>query len=65
MGVDLAARDRNLCKRQTSSLLVMPGLVPGIHVRQLPPASQNGVRLERLVPRHDVDGRDKPGHDYK
>jgi hypothetical protein len=27
---------------------VMPGLVPGIHV---------------LVPKKDVDGRDKPGHD--
>jgi hypothetical protein len=29
--------------------LVMPGLVPGIHV------------LERT--KEDVDGRDKPGHD--
>ena len=32
--------------------LVMPGLVPGIHV------------LFRLS-RKDVDGRDKPGHDEK
>jgi len=32
--------------------LVMPGLVPGIHV--LLPLSQE-----------DVDGRDKPGHDEK
>jgi hypothetical protein len=30
--------------------IVMPGLVPGIHV------------LEG-APRQDVDGRDKPGHD--
>jgi len=30
------------------SLLVMPGLVPGIHV---------------LAETEDVDGRDKPGHD--
>jgi hypothetical protein len=31
-------------------MLVMPGLVPGIHV--LP-----------VSPNEDVDGRDKPGHD--
>jgi hypothetical protein len=31
-------------------VLVMPGLVPGIHV--LPPGSKK-----------DVDGRDEPGHD--
>jgi hypothetical protein len=31
-------------------LLVMPGLVPGIHV------------LKALT-QEDVDGRDKPGHD--
>jgi hypothetical protein len=31
--------------------LVMPGLVPGIHV------------LPSLKPKKDVDGRDKPGHD--
>jgi hypothetical protein len=29
--------------------VVMPGLVPGIHVFD--------------VPKKDVDGRDKPGHD--
>jgi hypothetical protein len=29
-------------------ILVMPGLVPGIHV---------------LATKEDVDGRDKPGHD--
>jgi hypothetical protein len=31
------------------SLIVMPGLVPGIHVFKLP--------------KEVVDGRDKPGHD--
>jgi NAD(P)-dependent dehydrogenase (short-subunit alcohol dehydrogenase family) len=31
-------------------MIVMPGLVPGIHV---------------LAAREDVDGRDKPGHDWK
>ncbi|RZN13192.1 hypothetical protein CWO91_01030 [Bradyrhizobium genosp. SA-3] len=35
--------------RRYSLRIVMPGLVPGIHV----------ARLARL----DVDGRDKPGHD--
>jgi hypothetical protein len=34
------------------SKLVMPGLVPGIHVF---------IHLSRK----DVDGRDKPGHDGK
>jgi len=33
--------------------LVMPGLVPGIHV------------LIRLAGKTDVDGRGKPGHDEK
>jgi hypothetical protein len=32
-----------------ASPVVMPGLVPGIHVFFVPP--------------QDVDGRDKPGHD--
>jgi hypothetical protein len=32
-------------------LLVVPGLVPGIHVPFLPELTK------------DVDGRDKPGHD--
>jgi hypothetical protein len=31
--------------------LVMPGLVPGIHV------------LTAIASRKDVDGRDEPGHD--
>ena len=35
-----------------SASLVMPGLVPGIHV--FAPTSKK-----------DVDGRDKPGHDEK
>jgi hypothetical protein len=37
----------------TSASLVMPGLVPGIHV------------LAASGSRKDVDGRDKPGHDGK
>jgi hypothetical protein len=36
-----------------SQNLVMPGLVPGIHV------------LAALKEEKDVDGRDKPGHDEK
>jgi hypothetical protein len=48
---------RTRLKKQPTELgflakLVMPGLVPGIHV--LLPLSQEGV-----------DGRDKPGHDEK
>jgi hypothetical protein len=35
--------------RKRSNSVVMPGLVPGIHVF--------------LPARKDVDGRDKPGHD--
>jgi hypothetical protein len=34
-----------------NKLIVMPGLVPGIHV----------LKAEKQV----VDGRDKPGHDNK
>jgi len=34
----------------TNPILVMPGLVPGIHAL-------------RSVSEKDVDGRDKPGHD--
>ena len=37
--------------RSRSKCLVMPGLVPGIHV------------LASVAPSKDVDGRDKPGHD--
>jgi len=40
------------CEFRDDLSLVMPGLVPGIHVF----ASAN---------RKDVDGRDKPGHDEK
>jgi hypothetical protein len=43
------------CGQQNQALsaeLVMPGLVPGIHVF--------GLRGKK-----DVDGRDKPGHDEK
>jgi len=36
---------------QRMPLLVMPGLVPGIHV------------LLWNLAKKDVDGRDKPGHD--
>jgi hypothetical protein len=39
-------------KSGTFGWLVMPGLVPGIHV--FVPSSKK-----------DVDGRDKPGHDGK
>jgi hypothetical protein len=37
---------------ENNATLVMPGLVPGIHVFTEPP-------------QEDVDGRDKPGHDEK
>jgi hypothetical protein len=39
--------------------VVMPGLVPGIHV-----AVQSRVEsLQAMLMLPDVDGRDKPGHD--
>jgi hypothetical protein len=45
----VAQRVRYASERRSFHKLVMPGLVPGIHV---------------FVPREkDVDGRDKPGHD--
>jgi hypothetical protein len=37
-------------RSSSDSQLVMPGLVPGIHVLL-------------FLPDKDVDGRDKPGHD--
>jgi hypothetical protein len=40
-------------KSGTSYRLVMPGLVPGIHV------------FMAIAAKQDVDGRDKPGHDEK
>jgi hypothetical protein len=38
-------------KQDFVAKLVMPGLVPGIHVFAIPARKK------------DVDGRDKPGHD--
>jgi hypothetical protein len=43
------ARTTFLAKPDCNSFLVMPGLVPGIHVL--------------ATTEKDVDGRDKPGHD--
>jgi hypothetical protein len=50
----IVARPQNLTQNAAKSVakLVLPGLVPGIHVL---------VRLSKK----DVDGRDKPGHDEK
>jgi hypothetical protein len=49
----VAYAPRNDEKRYCDAKLVMPGLVPGIHV------------LDELSGEKDVDGRDKPGHDEK
>ena len=45
---------------------VMPGLVPGIHVGgadQPAPQAAQAHTPHQQSPRHDVDGRDTPGHD--